>query len=195
MKEVYSEKGALRAVKFFQDTLSKRNLEGALNNRALILGCMLAYKGECSYGYLRKLLPVARLTLDKTLEDLIKAGAIQEVKEDKWYRFNGPEGNKSDLDVNTEALYLFANALMNVPEYVNTYHVASWNIIAMVIEITLYTERSTPAVKYGTDEMKTVTNPNRIAYRKQLESWGFIKPTGKRSQYRLNKYAYLLGTK
>lgn len=198
MKEVYSERGAIRALKFFQDTLEKRFATDNTylpNNRALVFGCVIAYKGECSFNYLKRTFPVAKLTLENTLDMLIKEGLVQEVKEDKYYRWNGPEGVKSEINITTDSLYLFANALMNVTDYVGTYKVASWNIITMIIETTLYTERSTPAIKYGSAEMRAVTNPNRIAYRKQMENWGFIKPTGKRSQYRLNKYAYLLGTK
>lgn len=192
MIEFYNSDSATRAANMFLDLTKNSDL----NNKAVLVMTLIAYKGESSGTFLRKVFDV---NLDLTLIELTKQNYIKIIRTEGRTKVYECVYSPKEVNVFSEdIMYVFSNALFNIGKYIRNYKISSWNILASIVELPLRISKN-GAVPYEYDMLSCIggDRPNKLTNRNRLVKIGVIKPIGssQASNYRLNQHAYLLGAK
>ena len=85
----FNEQKAKLSAKLFSFLEAEKAQENSryygLDNKSIIIGCVIAYFGECSLKTLKKIAPVSNLK--SAIDKLSNVGIIQIIKEEKYFKF------------------------------------------------------------------------------------------------------------
>lgn len=208
MQERFNETEAKLTANVFSYFLQNVNKKKELllgSNKHLVMLTALAYFKECSNTKLKKLFPI--LNVQDTLGLLVEKDLIKvEQGENARVRYYKCTDNTYKLSANEtytkNALYVFANCLMNMDIYIKQNNIKSWNLLALMLEASLKVAYTTPYVDLGRDAILSIpgAQANRLGCRKNLAEMGVIKPRIAKSsanagQFLLNKNAFIIERK
>lgn len=205
MQEKYDIQGAKYSLGAFQYIVNSDKCPHTVrkSTKAMLFLMVIAYKQSCSNYFLRKCFPVSNI--NDALSILENANLIKrernsgkmvtfyitdEIKKVLMDEYEMYEWGKKPSKYN---LYLFANALLNIPRYINEYKILSWNMLLSMVEITLSINNGCANVSI--DNMTGIRGEyaSKNVTRKQLIEAGVIKRISHKSpMYKVNQEAYLL---
>lgn len=209
MIDLFNEQRTNKTANLFMYLTSKQGPAWAKDSmRDVLMVVMIMLRGEASRAFLKKMW-IGKTPLTQRLQGLINEGVIKQVNE-KWSKDNAYYVDESllenglfNLTFPRENLYIFANAVMNLPKYLEG--IRSYNEIALILESALKVKRDTGLVTLNKETIQSFGclkggNLSALTIRNALVKKGILRCVVKASQNRkpqfaLNKKAYLLGAK
>lgn len=184
MIDFYNRAAATRTISIFNTYL------GTLNPKELLILCVIAYKGECSTTYLKK---VVKSSIDAPTASLVKQNLIADGGRQSKVKLWRCIAEADDATVyNNNCMFCFINVLFNIGRYNKQYKFASYERIITFLESILQMQND--KVILSGENLKSLrgTEYNKKVVLRKMEKIGFIKKiTG--DEYRINKRAVLLG--
>ena len=209
MIDLFNEERANKTANLFMYLTSKQCPAWAKDSmRDVLMVVIIMLRGEATRAFLKKMW-TGKTPLTTRLQKLLENGVIKATN-GKWSNENSYYVDESlvengiyNLTFPRENLYIFSNAVMNLPRYLEG--INSYNEIALILESALKVKRDTGLVTLNKDTIQSFGclkggSSSALCIRNALVKKGILRcitkatPTRK-PQFALNKKAYLLGAK